>query len=403
MIRRAIIVGGSVAGLSAAAMLARAGWHVQVFEKAGTELEGRGAGIATHAELHRAMARAGCDVSQLGPTVADRVVFDLRGEVIESWQYEQVFTAWGRVYKLLRAQVPAEAMHYGISFSGFEQAPAPGVPVRARFTDGVTREADLLVAADGLRSAVRTALAPEVQPEYAGYVAWRGMVEENRISRRTLDTLVGKFGFCIPPGEQMIGYPVAGMDGGVDTGLRRFSFVWYRPADEEDALPRLMTGIDGVTYPSGIAPHLLDPRHIAQMRADAQRLLAPQFAEIVALTAQPLIQPIFDQVVPRMAYGNVAIMGDAAFVARPHCGMGVTKAVSDGCALADALVECPSIPEALARFEAARMVEGRRAVDLSRQLGAYMQAQTRTDEERVQAEKYRTPHAIIRNTAVALH
>ena len=71
---------------------------------------------------------------------------------------------------------------------------------------------------------------------------------------------------------------------------------------------------------------------------------------------------------------------------------------SDGCALA----ECPSIPEALARFEAARMVEGRRAVDLSRQLGAYMQAQTRTDEERVQAEKYRTPHAIIRNTAVAL-
>ena len=128
MTRRAIIVGGSVAGLSAAAMLVRAGWHVEVFEKAGAELEARGAGIATHAELHRAMARAGCDVSQLGPTVADRVVFDLRGEVIESWRYEQVFTAWGRVYKLLRAQVPAEAMHYGISFNGFEQAPASGVP-----------------------------------------------------------------------------------------------------------------------------------------------------------------------------------------------------------------------------------------------------------------------------------
>ena len=107
MPRRAIIVGGSVAGLSAAAMLIRSGWQVALFEKAGTELEARGAGIATHLELHRAMARAGCDVSQLGPTVAERVVFDLQGNVIETWRYDQVFTAWGRVYKLLRAQVPA--------------------------------------------------------------------------------------------------------------------------------------------------------------------------------------------------------------------------------------------------------------------------------------------------------
>jgi len=164
-----------------------------------------------------------------------------------------------------------------------------------------------------------------------------------------------------------------------------------------------MTGIDGITYPSGIAPHLLDPRHIAQMRSDANRLLAPQFAEIVALTAQPLIQPIFDQLVPRMTYGNVALLGDAAFVARPHCGMGVTKAVSDACALADALAASVTIPDALAQFEAARMAAGRRAVEVSRQLGAYMQAQTKTDDERVQAEKYRTPHAIIRHTAVAFH
>jgi len=403
MKRRAIVIGGSVAGLSAAAMLARSGWSVEVFEKAGSELEGRGAGIATHAELHQAMARAGCDISQLGPTVSDRVVFDLSGQVIESWRYDQIFTAWGRVYKLMRAQVPQGAIRYGVAFAGFAEPPTEGAPVRAHFSDGVTREADLLVAADGLRSAVRGVLAPEVQPEYAGYVAWRGMVEEHRISQSTRETLVDKFGFCIPPGEQMIGYPIAGMDGGVDNGLRRFSFVWYRPADEEEALPRLMTGTDGVVYPSGIAPHLLDPRHIAQMRADAARLLAPQFAEIVALTAQPLIQPIFDQLVPRMAYGSVAVLGDAAFVARPHCGMGVTKAVSDACVLADALAEESSIPAALARFEAARMVEGRRAVEVSRQLGAYMQAQTKTDDERVQAEKYRTPHAIIRHTAVAFH
>ncbi len=61
------------------------------------------------------------------------------------------------------------------------------------------------------------------------------------------------------------------------------------------------------------------------MESAAAELLAPQFAEIVTKTTQPLFQPIFDLTVPQMAFGRIALLGDAAFVARPHCGMGVTE------------------------------------------------------------------------------
>ena len=66
-------------------------------------------------------------------------------------------------------------------------------------------------------------------------------------------------------------------------------------------------------------------------------MLAPQFDEMVSLCEQPFLQPIYDLEVPRMAFGRVALAGDAAFVARPHIGAGVAKAADDALALADAL------------------------------------------------------------------
>ena len=72
------------------------------------------------------------------------------------------------------------------------------------------------------------------------------------------------------------------------------------------------------------------------MRAAAERLVAPQFRAIARLMDEPVLQPIYDLETPRMAFGRVAIIGDAAFVARPHVGAGVSKACDDASALADA-------------------------------------------------------------------
>ena len=134
------------------------------------------------------------------------------------------------------------------------------------------------------------------------------------------------------------------------------------------------------------------------MRAAAERLLAPQFRQIVRLIAEPLLQPIYDLASPRMAFGRVAVVGDAAFVARPHVGAGVAKAADDAAALAGALGNEADVAAGLKRFEAARLDENRRIIERARHLGAYLQA-TRTREEEERAGRHETDGAVIRETA----
>ena len=91
------------------------------------------------------------------------------------------------------------------------------------------------------------------------------------------------------------------------------------------------------------------------MRQAAKRLLAPQFVEAVGLVEQPILQPIFDLESQALAFGRVALLGDAAFVARPHVGAGVAKAAGDAASLTNALAAEPDIPVALRRYEAERL------------------------------------------------
>ena len=252
--------------------------------------------------------------------------------------------------------------------------------------------------ADGLRSAVRSQYFPAAQPAYVGYIAWRGLVEESELSAATRGAIFDTVAFCLPPQEQMLGYPVAGANDSMAPGQRRFNFVWYRPADEA-ALAALLTDGQGRHHDGGIAPPLIRPAVLAEMRSAAERVLAPQFAEVIAKTAQPFFQPIFDLSSPRLVFGRTALLGDAAFVARPHCGMGVTKAAGDALALVHALAAEADVGTALRTYEAERLEFGRAVVGHARHLGAYMQAQLRTPEERAAAERYRTPEAVMRETA----
>jgi 2-polyprenyl-6-methoxyphenol hydroxylase-like FAD-dependent oxidoreductase len=135
------------------------------------------------------------------------------------------------------------------------------------------------------------------------------------------------------------------------------------------------------------------------MRRDAERLLAPQFSEIARLTQQPFFQPIYDVESPRLAFGRIALAGDAAFVARPHVGMGVTKSAADALALTQALRQTTQVREALYQYESIRLGYGAAVIARARHLGAYMQAQLKTSAEREMAERYRSPEAVMRETA----
>ena len=367
-----LVIGGSLGGLMAANLLVRAGMDVTLLEKSPGSLDGRGAGIVTHRPLIDALASCGVPPeASLGVAVQQRVVLDEQGRTVTSATLPQVLTSWSRLYHLLRQALPAAHYVSGAALQDFTQD-AQGVQVVCE--DGRCFRADVLLASDGIRSTVRAKLAADVTPQYAGYVAWRGVCDEAVLSRHTRETVFETFGFGLPPGEQILGYPVAGQNNSVDQGQRRFNFVWYRPAADNGALQDLMTDADGEHHPLGLPPHKVSWRHVAAARESARRTLAPQFAEILEKTAQPFLQPIYDACSTRLSFGRVALMGDAAFVARPHVGMGVTKAALDAVALCEALQTYGANEQALQVYESQRLGDGRAVVERGRRLGAYMQA-----------------------------
>jgi 2-polyprenyl-6-methoxyphenol hydroxylase-like FAD-dependent oxidoreductase len=391
---RAIIVGGSMSGLLAGLMLLRRGWEVDLFERVESELSGRGAGIVAQPELIATLRRLGIDPADLGVEITQRKILDAEGLTVCELHCPQVLTSWERVYRLLRDAFPAAHYHRGKALTRFEQTTQC---VTAHFGTE-SRECDLLVGADGLRSSVRQQCLPKLAPLYAGYVAWRALVPEQAFPPAVHRELFQTMSFCLPDGEQFLGYPIAGPNNDLRPGHRRYNIVWYRPADEQSELPSLLTDARGVTHEISIPPPLIRHEPVEAMRAAAERTLAPQCREIVRLIDEPILQPIYDLETPRMAFGRVAIIGDAAFVARPHVGAGVSKAADDAAALADALGTADVI-SALQQFEAARLPVGRRIIERARHLGAYLQA-TQTAEERAHSQRHSIPEAVLAETAL---
>jgi 2-polyprenyl-6-methoxyphenol hydroxylase-like FAD-dependent oxidoreductase len=276
--------------------------------------------------------------------------------------------SWDRLFRLIREQLPDRCYHAGRTIVGFE-TDEDGVTVR--LADGGRARADWLIGADGIRSSVRRQLLPELEPAYAGYVAWRGLIEERAMSAAARAALCQHMAFCLPPGEQMLGYPVPGADEALAPGQRRYNLVWYRPVAAAE-LPLLLTDADGRRYDMSIPPARMAALPVAEMRTAAAALVAPCFLEVVRLLERPFIQAIYDLESPRLAFGRVILIGDAAFVARPHAGMGATKAVLDAVTLARALA-APDPAASLRDWESRRLRYGQALVARARWLGNYLE------------------------------
>ena len=395
--RRAIVIGGSVGGLLGALTLGRAGFEVDVFERSPGALSGRGAGISTHPRLLAALAALGIETGRdFGVPLTRRVALDRDGRVIAEARRDQIATSWNRLFTLLRGALAPMRYHGGRDLVSIAET-ANGVT--ARFADGATADGEVLVAADGLRSTVHRALLPDVALAYAGYVAWRGLVPEAALAAWPERERIDEFAFSLPRAEQMIGYPVAGPGNDLRPGHRSYNFVWYRPAGEPRDLARLLTDVHGHTHRLAIPPPLIAPDVIADMRRHAEALLPPWFRAVVAETAQPFLQPIYDLECPTLGIGRVALVGDAAFVARPHVGAGVAKAADDAAALADALTAEPDVTAAIQAYSAARLPEGRRIVAQARRLGCYLATSFATPELAAEAARRADPAAVLAETA----
>jgi 2-polyprenyl-6-methoxyphenol hydroxylase-like FAD-dependent oxidoreductase len=371
-LRRAVIVGGSLGGLFAGCNLLRSGWDVVIVERAAGHLAGRGAGLGVHAPMLEGLLSAGARVdSGVGVALAGRAALARDGSVAAEISMPQFCTSWARHYSLLSEAFPEERIRRGVGVERFEQ---DGQAVTAFLSDGTSLHGDLLIGADGVRSTVRRQLFPGVALNYAGYVAWRGMVEERALSPNAHAALFHRFAWGLIPGEHILGYPVPGAGDDVTPGRRRYNFVWYRPVDGAQALNDMLTDAEGRTHQDGIPPHAVRPQFIVAMRRDADRLLCDAWAEMVRKAEQPLFQQIGDLESPSMAKGRVALLGDAAFVARPHAARGAIKAGHDAMALATAL-DSASVQDGLQEYDAIRRPANRAVVAESRRLGAYLEGE----------------------------
>ena len=163
-------------GLLAGNMLIREGWTVEVLERTREGLEARGAGIVPQRSLMAALKRAGVTVRpDIGIRVIKRAAYDRTGKAFATHQYDQYSTSWSLLYNLLREAFPAQHFHAGRNVSKIVQDKHGAAAI---LDDGTRFEGDLLIGADGMRSTVRQALF-HVQPRYAGYLAWRGMLALN--------------------------------------------------------------------------------------------------------------------------------------------------------------------------------------------------------------------------------
>ena len=366
MSRHALIVGGSLGGLLAAHMLRASGWHVDVFERSAEDLAGRGAGLGTHDGLVAVLRRIGISIDDsLGVATHSYIWLDTSGATLREIPFFRVMTAWSRLYRPLRDALPAAHYHAGKSLVRVEQDTRT---VTAVFADGTSATGDLLVAADGSRSAARAQVLPQVRPEYAGYIAWRALVAEADIAPADRNLLFARNTFCVPDTELAVSYGVPARDGDVRVGHRDYNIVWYRPADAA-ALDDLNTDVSGRRHEQ-IPPPLIRPDVTAAVKKDARRLLAPAIANIFERGEQPIFQAIYDLAAPRLTFGRLALLGDAAFVARPHVGAGVTKAALDAACLANALSSHDDINAALADYDRTRQPAGAWMVERGRASGA---------------------------------
>jgi 2-polyprenyl-6-methoxyphenol hydroxylase-like FAD-dependent oxidoreductase len=241
---------------------------------------------------------------------------------------------------------------------------------------------------------------PEIQPIYAGYVVWRGLADEGVIPKQAHAAVFDKFAFFLPPCNKNIGYPIAGPDNDLRPGHRRWNWVWYRAVSKPD-LDDMLVDEEGVYHAISIPPPKVRADVIARLKEDARHFLPPPMRDILFCVSKPFFTPIYDLLVDKMVHGRVALIGDAAAVARPHVGMGIAKAGTDAEVLADSLASHPDVLEGLARFERERLPIAGKAVTQGRLLGEYMlnHASPETGADDTHWREFHSIPGILKHTA----
>ncbi|KAI9820438.1 MAG: hypothetical protein M1832_003771 [Thelocarpon impressellum] len=354
-----IIVGGSLGGLFAGVVLKRLGHSVRILERSPTPLlHHQGAGIVagshtqalfeSHDDTHRPIA----------VTSRLRHFLDARGAVVGMQRHPQRMTSWDLLYYVLRANfdglrseyAPEPARREGEGSAAYEhgvrveRVEYEGGRVTLGFRDRDGKEgsaaADLMIAADGPSSTLRSIVLPQVQRRYAGYVAWRGTVPEDEVSAEARATFVENFTFYDAPGTQVLCYTIPGEHGTLAPGRRLLNWVWYAnyPADSA-AYAELMTDRDGASHHFTMPAGKMREELWLSQKERAEEILPPQFCELLKKTETPFVQAITDVLSPKVLFfdNKLLLLGDALAGFRPHTAASTSQAALHALLLANVM------------------------------------------------------------------
>ncbi len=326
---RVLVIGGGIAGLSAAIALRTVGLDAVVYERAPERLE-VGAGISLWANAMRALDRLGA-----GEAVRQRSLRMVRSEmrvdngrrvlmVVDAPPVERRFGLpelvrmihRSELLETLAAQLPASVVRYGyecVAVDGGEERPT------VRFRNGERVQADVVVGADGIHSVIRTAIAGAAAPRYAGYTCWRG------VCRRPAAVEPGYMGEWWGCGRRL----------GI-TAIPEDRVYWFAV---ENAPP---------------AAQFADDR--AHLLAAFAGWAEPGPSLLASTPAASIIRNDILDRPPASVWskGHVAVVGDAAHAATPNLGQGGCLAIEDAVVLARELATAEKPAEALLAFTAAR-------------------------------------------------
>ncbi len=343
---RIAVVGGGIGGLTAALSLRRAGFEVDVYEQA-AELTQIGGGINMGPNAVRILRRlglaAGLDREGIRPLFTHQRRWQ-DGRTLQRAPLnplcEELYGAphmtlhRADLLDVIASGFPAERIHLGYRLIGLEDK---GRGAEAWFENGAWITTDVLVGADGIHSAVRSALFGEEAPVFAGCVAYRGLVPAERIADLGLE--IGSQSW-VGPGAHFVHYFVS--------RGRLLNFVGWTEHDEWN-------------------------REDWTDRATVARALAafegwhPQVRRIIATADTCFIWALFDRdPLPRWSVSRTTLLGDACHPMYPFMGQGAAMAIEDGAALAACLRSFGDLTEALQNYERLRLPRVTRLQEMSR-------------------------------------
>lgn len=326
---RVAVVGGGIAGLATANALVARGIEVTVYEQA-PELGEVGAGVMITPQAVRQLHRLGLGaaVSELGAPLGPGSAYQrMDGTPVAPVRVTDTSGAYrghgmhrADLLRMLADRLPAGTVRTGHRCTGFGQ---DGRTARLTFANGVQAEADAVIAADGIHSALRPYAVPESEPVYSGSVAYRGLVDADALPGWPRDAHLIWMG----DGKHFMVFPVR--------GGTLFNYVGFLPSEVGAAETWSGTG---------------DPVALAAAFAGWDDRIGTLLAEVT----EPFWWGLYDrEPLPRWTDGRLTLLGDAAHPMLPHLGQGANQAIEDGVALAVLLAGAGrgGVPAALRAYE----------------------------------------------------